>query len=114
MDELLNPYRPGAGTPPPALIGRDALIDRFGVTLRRSVDGRPGKSLMPIGLRGVGKTVLLNRFAEIAEMEGLEVGFIEAPEGGGFLAPLAGRLRGILLRLDRGPVERTVRRALGV
>ena len=69
---------------------------------------------MPIGLRGVGKTVLLNRFAEIAEMEGLDVGFIEAPEGGGFLAPLAGRLRGILLRLDRGPVERTVRRALGV
>jgi len=114
MDELLNPYRPGAGTPPPALLGRDALIDHFGVNLRRALAGRPGKSLMPIGLRGVGKTVLLNRFREIAEDEGLEVAFIEAPESGEFRRLLAGHLRAVLLRLDRGPTERLVRRALGV
>ena len=74
MDELANPYRPGAGTPPPALTGRDDLINRFGIAFRRAVAGRPGKSLLMIGLRGAGKTVLLNRFAEIAEQEGFRVG----------------------------------------
>ncbi len=105
---------PARELPHPALIGREALINSFGIALRRTLAGRPGKSIMAIGLRGVGKTVLLNRFAEIAEMEGAAVGFIEAPEEGGFLIPLVGRLRGILLRLDRSPVERSVRRALGV
>src|SRR5262245_2806151 len=114
MDPFTNPYRPGAGTAPPALIGRDPLIERFGVTIQRAMAGRPGKSVMPIGLRGVGKTVLLNRFAEIAEAEGCAVGFIEAPEGGDLRRLLALRLRAILLKLDRGPVERAVRRALGV
>ncbi len=104
MDPLDNPYRPGAGTPPPALIGRDELIERFGVAVRRAVTGRPGKSLMPIGLRGVGKTVLLNRFAEIAANEGLQVAFIEAPETGDFRTLLAVRLRKVLLELERsGP-----------
>ena len=84
MDELANPYRPGAGTPPPALTGRDELINRFGIAFRRAVAGRPGKSLLMIGLRGAGKTVLLNRFAEIAEQEGFRVGLIEAPEHGHF------------------------------
>jgi hypothetical protein len=84
MDEAQNPYRPGAGAPPPALLGRDPLLNHFGVTVRRAVARRPGKGVMPIGLRGVGKTVLLNRFAEIAEQEGLAVGFIEAPESGDF------------------------------
>ena len=100
MDELTNPYRPGAGTSPPALVGRDELIDHFGTTVRRAVAGRPGKSLMPIGLRGVGKTVLLNRFAEIADQEGLAVGFIEAPETGEFASLLVGRLRKVLLGFD--------------
>ena len=80
MDQLDNPYRPGAGTAPPALVGRDQLIDDFGVAVRRAVAGRPGKSYMPVGLRGVGKTVLLNRFSEIARDEGLDVATIEAPE----------------------------------
>lgn len=100
MDELTNPFRPGAGTQPPALLGRDELIKHFGTTVRRALAGRPGKSLMPIGLRGVGKTVLLNRFSEIAEMEGLAVGFIEAPESGDFRPLLVNRLRKILLAYD--------------
>jgi hypothetical protein len=113
MDPFENPFRPGAGAPPPALVGRDRLIDQFGVTLRRAVAGKPGKSVMPIGLRGVGKTVLLNRFHEIARHEGLHVGFIEAPESGDFRRLLATRLRSILLDLDRGAVSKAVTRALG-
>ncbi|MBU1866452.1 MAG: ATP-binding protein [Actinobacteria bacterium] len=114
MDRLDNPYRPGAGTPPPALIGRDELIDSFGVTLRRALRRRPGKSLLLTGLRGVGKTVLLNRFAEIAADEGLKVGFIEAPETGDFRTQLAVRTRKILLELSQGPAKRAVQKALGV
>jgi hypothetical protein len=113
MDPFENPFRPGAGAPPPALLGRDRLIDDFGLTLRRTVAGRPGKSVMPIGLRGVGKTVLLNRFHEIARDEGLRVGFVEAPESGDFRRMLATRLRAILLDLDRGAVSKAVTRALG-
>ncbi len=109
MEELGNPYRPGAGTPPPALLGRDALVDHFGVAVRRSLAGRPGKAVMPVGLRGVGKTVLLNRFAEIAEQEGMAVGFIEAPEQGDLRGQLATRVRRILLRLDRTPGERVLK-----
>jgi hypothetical protein len=48
-------------------MGRDTLIDDFGLAIRRAMIGRPGKSLMPIGLTGVGKTVLLNRFCEISD-----------------------------------------------
>lgn len=114
MEPLANPYRPGAGTPPPALLGRDALLDSVGVTVRRAVAGLPGKSLMPIGLRGVGKTVLLNRFAEIAQDAGMVTAFIEAPETGDFRTLLAIRLRKILLGLERNGPSRAALRALRV
>jgi hypothetical protein len=115
MDPQTNPYRPGAGTAPPALLGRDDLINRFGVTVRRALDRRPGKSLMPVGLRGVGKTVLLNRFAEIATQEGFKVAFIESPETGDFRVLLAIWLRRILLDLDRmGSATKAVLKALRV
>lgn len=114
MDAFSNPFRPGAGTPPPALVGRDELIDKYEVALRRAMAGRPGKSIMPIGLRGVGKTVLLNRFHEIAREHGLHVSLIEAPESGDFKRLMATRLRSILLELDQGPVSRAVKRALGI
>jgi hypothetical protein len=114
LDELANPYRPGAGTTPPALLGRDELIRQFGLTLARARAGRPGKSVMPVGLRGVGKTVLLNRFSEMAERKGFASAFIEAPEVGNFPTLLAVPLRKILLEFDRGPVSRAVARALRV
>ena len=114
MDRFLNPYNPGAGTEPPAFTGRDQLMDEYKIALRRAVDGRPGKSIMPTGLRGVGKTVLLNRFHAIAVEDGL-VGFlIEASDAGGFPRLLAARLRKVLLELDRGTVSAAVKRALGV
>lgn len=114
MDELANPYRPGAGTTPPALLGRDDLIRGFTTTLQRAKSGRPGKSVMPVGLRGVGKTVLLNRFAAIGETNGFATAAIEANDSGGFPTLLAVRLRKILLNLDKGPVSRMVARALRV
>ncbi|HVE47305.1 MAG TPA: AAA family ATPase [Acidimicrobiales bacterium] len=114
MDPLDNPYRPGAGTPPPALLGRDALINTFAITVRRAVSGIPGKSLMPIGLRGVGKTVLLNRFGEIALDAGMTTAFIEAPETGDFRMLLAVRIRKILLELERSGPTRAALRALRV
>jgi hypothetical protein len=113
MDPFENPFRPGAGTPPPALIGRDELIENYSIALRRTLAGRPGKSVMPIGLRGVGKTVLLNRFEQLARENGLQSGFMEAPETGEFKRLLATRLRSILLGLDQGPVSRAVKRAMG-
>ncbi len=113
MDEFENPFSPGAGTPPPAFVGRDGLIKRYLVALQRTRSGRPGKSIMPIGLRGVGKTVLLNRFHEMAQEQELVAAFIEAPETGDFKSILAARLRTIVLELDKGPVSRAVKQALG-
>src|SRR4051794_34407880 len=114
MDAVANPFSPGAGTPPPAFMGREQLIESYRVALLRTVSGRPGKSIMPIGLRGVGKTVLLNRFEQMAQDEGLVGAFIEAPETGDFEHLLAARLRSILFELDRGSVSQAVKRALGV
>jgi hypothetical protein len=114
MDEVKNPYRPGAGTPPPALIGRDELIHEFGVTIRRAINRKPGKSLLPVGLRGVGKTVLLNRFCEIARDEGCRVAFIEAPETHDLRTLLAVELRKVLLSLKQSLFSKAVQKALGV
>lgn len=114
MDPFQNPFSPGAGTEPPALIGRDGLLAAYDVALRRTMAGRPSKSIMPIGLRGVGKTVLLNRFHSMAQERGLISALIEAPETGEFRQLLAARLRAILLELDRGTVGAKVKRALGV
>ena len=60
MDPIRNPYAPGAGQRPPELAGRDAELDLFDVVLERIARGRPERSLVLTGLRGVGKTVLLN------------------------------------------------------
>jgi hypothetical protein len=113
MDPVTNPFSPGAGTPPPAFIGRDELIESYRIALQRTITGRPGKSLMPIGLRGVGKTVLLNRFVEMSEDQELVSAFIEAPETGDFRYLLAAKLRSMLITLDQGSVSQAVKRALG-
>lgn len=114
MDELHNPYRPGAGFRPPALTGRDELIDRAGVLLRRALAGRPGKGLVPLGLRGVGKTVLLNRFVEIAENEGMVCAVCESTERRDFLDQLTARLRAALFELDRRGATAKISAALQV
>ncbi len=70
MDPRLNPYTPGAGVRPPALVGRDREIASFGVLLERLRHGRAERSVLITGLRGVGKTVLLGAFAQQARVEG--------------------------------------------
>lgn len=101
MDPILNPYAPGAGTPPPELAGRDELISRARIALERTRRGLPAKSLVLLGLRGVGKTVLLNRIADDAVSAGGVALRIEAPESRSLPAVLAPHLRQALLRLSR-------------
>jgi len=67
MDRVKNPYVPGAGTPPPELAGRAAILEEANVALSRVRAARPSQSLILVGLRGVGKTVLLVRMREMAE-----------------------------------------------
>ena len=67
MDPIRNPYSPGAGSRPPALAGRDAQVEAFNLLLQRLLLGRSEKSMIITGLRGVGKTVLLNTFEGMAE-----------------------------------------------
>jgi hypothetical protein len=104
MDPLKNPFSPGAGAPPPELAGRDELINAARITLHRIRLGRAEKSQMLLGLRGVGKTVLLNRIAGIADEIGYLTVAMEAPEGQRLAAYLAPSLKSTLLRLSR--VER--------
>ena len=66
MDARKNPYAPGAGSKPPALVGRDREIENFGLLLDRLGDGKSEQSMIVTGLRGVGKTVLLNTFEDMA------------------------------------------------
>ena len=78
MDPIRNPYGPGAGTPPPELSGRSQILREAEIALQRKKAGRPHKSLILVGLRGVGKTVLLNRVDELARGLGYRTAMIEA------------------------------------
>lgn len=101
MDPLRNPFVPGAGSPPPALIGRNGILKQAEVVLARTLMGRASKSLILTGLRGVGKTVLLNRIAEMAAAKDFAVVQIEAPEAKKLPGLLIPPLRSLLFRLDR-------------
>ncbi len=100
MDPIHNPYSPGAGTPPPELAGRDELREAVRVAIARVRLGLPTKSVLMVGLRGVGKTVLLDRMREDAEETGVHTIRIEAPERRSLPALLAPQLRQALLRLS--------------
>ena len=101
MNPVLNPYSPGAGTPPPELAGRDELREQVRIAIERVRQGLPTKSVLMVGLRGVGKTVLLDRMRDDAEARGVQTVRIEAPEGRSLPALLAPQLRQALLRLSR-------------
>ncbi|MCY4155545.1 MAG: ATP-binding protein [Gammaproteobacteria bacterium] len=100
MDPVRNPYTPGAGAPPPQLAGRDELLERMRIVLERTRLGRPVRSLLLVGLRGVGKTVLLDKMCDDAEASALHTLRLEAPEGRSLPAILAPQLRRALLRLS--------------
>ena len=101
MDPIKNPYAPGAGTPPPELAGRDELRETVRIALERVRAGRPTKSILMVGLRGVGKTVLLDKLRDDAAASGMETIRVEAPENRSLPAILAPQLRQTLLRLSR-------------
>lgn len=101
MNPVTNPYSPGAGTPPPELAGRDKLIAQIKLSIARIRIGKPAKSVLMIGLRGVGKTVLLDRMLRDADAAGAYTIRIEAPENRSLPALLAPQLRSVLLKLSR-------------
>lgn len=101
MNPIRNPFSPGAGTPPPELAGRDELRESLRIALERARIGRPAKSALLVGLRGVGKTVLLDRVRDDAEASGIHTIRIEAPEDRSLPALLAPQLRQALLRLSQ-------------
>lgn len=80
MDPVRNPFAPGAGSQPPELAGRDDIIADAEIAVQRVLQGRHAQSQILLGLRGVGKTVLLNRIEDIAERHGHITSFLEAPE----------------------------------
>jgi hypothetical protein len=100
VDRARNPYAPGAGLQPPELAGRDTFIGDATIDMRRVLDRRPTKGMILLGLRGVGKTVLLNRLFAAANDMGFETIKIEAPEGGMLPRLLAPELRRVLHALD--------------
>jgi hypothetical protein len=106
MDPIGNPYAPGAGTPPPELAGRAELREQVHVGIERVRRGLPAKSVLMVGLRGVGKTVLLDRMRDDAESLGIHTVRIEAPEARSLPALLAPQLRQALLRLSRQQVAK--------
>ncbi|MBW4038236.1 MAG: ATP-binding protein [Acidobacteria bacterium] len=101
MDAVDNPYSPGAGAPPPELIGRHQVREQMAVAIARIRQGRSAKSFLMVGLRGVGKTVLLERIRQDAEQAGVLTVRAETPENRSLPALLAPQLRVALLALSR-------------
>lgn len=101
MDPRSNPFSPGAGSAPPELSGRDKVIEDVSIALHRIRNGRSAKSVLMVGLRGVGKTVLLNRLKNDAESEGLICVQFESPENRNLPAMIVPSLRAALLKLNR-------------
>lgn len=115
MDATTNPFAPGAGTQPPELAGREQILENATVALGRVKLGRPARSQMLLGLRGVGKTVLLNKIASIAESQGYQPVMLEAPEDRRLADMLVPPLRQLLFRLSRLEQSRNVaKRGLGI
>lgn len=115
MDPVRNPYTPGAGSKPPALEGRDEELEAFRILVKRLLLGRPEKSLLVTGLRGVGKTVLLNTFKGIAEENGLRTAIYEITHESDLPLLVARMARRVILSLSAYErMKARARRALGV
>lgn len=101
MDPIRNPFSPGAGTPPPELAGRSDLLEQSSILLGRIAQHRPGKSLLLTGLRGVGKTVLLNEIERQALRKGYHTILIETLENASLGELLANPVRKLFFELYR-------------
>lgn len=114
MDPVRNPYNPGAGARPPALVGRDEELQSFDVAVQRLGLGRHDRSILLSGLRGVGKTVLLQEFGRIAQGRQWVHQHVEAAEGFELTEGMALLARNAILRLSPGRrIAENTRRALG-
>ena len=113
MDPVRNPYAPGAGQRPPELAGRDDELSAFDVVLERIAHGRPERSLVLTGLRGVGKTVLLNQLRSAAIGRGWGTGKIEARPDQSLRRPVSSALH-MALRELRHPDQESMDAVLGV
>lgn len=100
MDPVRNPFAPGAGSKPPELAGRDSILEQADVAIQRALLGKPARSQMLLGLRGVGKTVLLNKIEEIAERAGHFTSSVEAREQQRLSDLLVPKINQILRRLS--------------
>lgn len=115
MDPINNPFSPGAGAPPPELVGRDPILQESAILLGRIRRKRPEKSMLLTGLRGVGKTVLLNEIEHQAKKEGFHTLVIEAHEGKALGALIVPHLWKLLFELDRvAGLGNKVKRGLSV
>lgn len=101
MNPRANPYAPGAGTPPPELAGRDTILADARLAIQRNAAGKSARSFMFVGLRGVGKTVLLNEVQAMADEEGAITDFIEISANEPLSVTIIATLRAALLKLDR-------------
>ena len=101
MDPIKNPFSPGAGSPPPELAGRAPLLEQARILLGRVLIGKPEKSLMLTGLRGVGKTVLLNEVRRMAREAGYRTVLVEAHEDKALGPLIAAPLKTVFFELDR-------------
>ena len=101
MDPIKNPFSPGAGSPPPELAGRAPILEQARILLGRVFLGKPEKSLMLTGLRGVGKTVLLNEVRRMAQEAGYRTVLIEAHEDKALGPLIAAPLKTVFFELDR-------------
>lgn len=100
MDPVRNPFAPGAGSRPPELAGRESILHDAQVAIQRALLGKPSRSQMLLGLRGVGKTVLLNKIEEMAEEAGHVTSSIEAPEGKSLSELLVPKISQVLRKLS--------------
>lgn len=100
MDPVRNPFAPSAGRRPPELAGRDEILAAANTATRRAAIGKYARPTMLLGLRGTGKTVLLNEFRKIGEGHGLIVSSIEAPEGANLARLVVPEMRKVLRSLS--------------
>jgi hypothetical protein len=100
MDPVANPFSPGAGSRPPELAGREDVVGAAEIALKRVIIGKSAQSQIFLGLRGTGKTVLLNEVLEIAEREGYIAAFIEAPENKSLTEMIYPAMRQVLRKLS--------------
>ena len=115
MDPIKNPFSPGAGSPPPELVGRDPTLEQARVLLGRVKQKKSEKSMLLTGLRGVGKTVLLNQIERMAKDANYLTVTIEAHEEKSLSSLIAPHLRSLLFELNRlaGAIDK-VKRGLAV